>query len=984
MKKTLQLTMAALAWLAMLATPSAKAWTYQNGDVLLIFRGTSPQDDVEFDIGSVNQFLNQANGYTASVTGWDPSLVVSTLGQVSNANVILAATTSSSAWLSSSANVTSVSDVTASTFLGNYYDVINAIGTRPTSDDAAVESNAYVIQETGGVSPNSSLGSYYYIVTGGGVNTAGVAQLGGVPFLVQGAAPATLGFWQIQPTNEIPKPAATYVGTFTIDGSGDLTFVAGPLQQASESPQIHLLNGPTFVNNGQATPVNFGSVLQNQAGQTLTFTVTNAGAESLVLTNITVPSGFTLDTNAPSTITNFPFTIAPLGKGTFSVQLVTTVVGTNSGAINIINNDPTVANSTFSFDVTGIIEPPSPQIQVISGNTGITNGQTNAVNFGSVQQTLTTNLTFTVTNTGTEPLILTNITVPSSFALDLNSPSTITNFPFTIAASSAGTFIVQFIGNVIGTNSGNIVITNNDPSSNGTFNIPITGQVTGQVIALSGNLSFGVVTDGSSAPATLTISNAGNATLTVSNIIYPVPAVFGSNFSGTIAAGQSQQVTVTFSPTAATNYSGLLTVVSDATSGTSNYLISAFGANDSLVLTIITNGDGTVTPNDAKLIKPNTKVTLKAVAGSGNVFSGWTGSADSTNNPLTFIMASSTIVQANFITNPFLPFVGTYNGLFTATNGIVAETNAGLLKGLTLTPKGTYSGVLLINGESKSISGSFDTAGAASKFVSLGGQAGNVEVALTLTSNEPAPQVTGTISGVGWVATNLIADRATSNSLLSTPYTLLIPSDTNSSSSPTGSGYALISGTVGTAKTPATAKITGALADGTTFSQTTSVSQDGYVPIYANLYSSKGLVLGWINLTNASGATLAWVHPPVKTGLFTSAFTSTNPVLLSPWANPPASSALPTNVAVVETTDNAPVATNDYTLTITNRTLAFGKATGPTPLTGTIATKTGLVKVTIGSGAAKATGYGVILPNGTNGGGYFLTKTNAGAVIFNP
>jgi hypothetical protein len=67
------------------------------------------------------------------------------------------------------------------------------------------------------------------------------------------------------------------------------------------------------------------------------------------------------------------------------------------------------------------------------------------------------------------------------------------------------------------------------------------------------------------------------------------------------------------------------------------------------------------------------------------------------------------------------------------------------------------------------------------------------------------------------------------------------------------------------------------------------------------------------------------------------------------------------------------------------RTFDFGKLSGPAkPLNGSIAPKTGLLKVTFGSGASKTTGYGVILLNGTNGGGYFLTKTNAGAVILEP
>ena len=40
--------------------------------------------------------------------------------------------------------------------------------------------------------------------------------------------------------------------------------------------------------------------------------------------------------------------------------------------------------------------------------------------------------------------------------------------------------------------------------------------------------------------------------------------------------------------------------------------------------------------------------------------------------------------------------------------------------------------------------------------------------------------------------------------------------------------------------------------------------------------------------------------------------------------------------------------------------------------------------MTFGGGASKTTGYGVILLNETNGGGYFLTKTNAGAIILQP
>jgi len=98
-----------------------------------------------------------------------------------------------------------------------------------------------------------------------------------------------------------------------------------------------------------------------------------------------------------------------------------------------------------------------------------------------------------------------------------------------------------------------------------------------RVIALAGNLVFGNVTTNATATSTMTISNSGNSTLTVSGIT--CPSGFSGNWtSGTIAAGASKSVTVTFSPTAATSYNGTLTVDSDFTSGTNTIGVSGQGA----------------------------------------------------------------------------------------------------------------------------------------------------------------------------------------------------------------------------------------------------------------------------------------------------------------------------------------------------------------------------------------------------------------------
>jgi hypothetical protein len=273
MKKTLHFTIAGLAWLAALATPQARGWTYSDGDVLLIFR-ESGSYDVEFDIGNISQFLGHTAPYSARVTGWDPNLVADTFGSVSGASVILAATTaeyatSPGAWLSSSYAVNLVSDVSHTGYESQLYDNIDGIGVAPLEDgETAAETNAYVIAETGATAKGqSSLASYYYIVTGGGVSGTYISEFGGnVPFVVEGVAPATLGFWQIQPSTVIPEPEATYIGTFDIDASGNLYFYVGSLQ-------------PTIT-----------GATHNGATDTVSFTTLANGSYSVIYsTDVTVP-----------------------------------------------------------------------------------------------------------------------------------------------------------------------------------------------------------------------------------------------------------------------------------------------------------------------------------------------------------------------------------------------------------------------------------------------------------------------------------------------------------------------------------------------------------------------------------------------------------------------------------------------------------------------------------------------------------------------
>jgi hypothetical protein len=234
MKKTFQITLAALG---LLAVPLARAWTYQDGDVLLIFRDGG--HDVEFDLGSVSQFIGLPNGSTTVVNNWSYNLVTNTFGVDLTTNgdgvtVALLATTPSTAatptaWLSSAEPNTTAYSPSPSGW-GVLYAAIDAVGSYPRIYNVPTNSVAqsYVIGTTG----SGSLGkykyaSYDYIVSGGTYN--GIPQLGGeAPFIVEQNIPGSLDFWGIQSTGSTPLPPDSLIGTFSITANGLLTFVAGP------------------------------------------------------------------------------------------------------------------------------------------------------------------------------------------------------------------------------------------------------------------------------------------------------------------------------------------------------------------------------------------------------------------------------------------------------------------------------------------------------------------------------------------------------------------------------------------------------------------------------------------------------------------------------------------------------------------------------------------------------------------------------------
>ena len=295
--------------------------------------------------------------------------------------------------------------------------------------------------------------------------------------------------------------------------------------------------------------LDFGSVTMDTTA-TITLTITNIGNSTLTVRRITYPVGFTGANSA---------TIAAGSSQGLTVSFTPTALSSYSGTV-IISSDATSGTSTIS--VAGAGTAPETRIIGLSGNLA----------FGTVTTGVTATATLTITNAGNSAMTVSNVTNPAGFTGD---------FSGSIAAGNATNVTVTFAPTAHGSYGGTVVV--GSDATSGTSTIPASGAggtwMATRIIGVSGTLVFGAVTTGTTATATLTITNAGNSILTVRGITYP--AGFKGTFSGPIAAGSAANITVTFTSRALISYGGIVMVTSDATSGTS---------------TIAATGSGTVTP----------------------------------------------------------------------------------------------------------------------------------------------------------------------------------------------------------------------------------------------------------------------------------------------------------------------------------------------------------------------------------------------------
>jgi predicted outer membrane repeat protein len=140
------------------------------------------------------------------------------------------------------------------------------------------------------------------------------------------------------------------------------------------TPEIQVLKGTTDIADGTTVALNFGST---PVGTPLvqTFTIANLGTAELNLSNLQLPTGFSL-------VGTLPATVAPQAQTLLQVQLDATAVGTLSGELSFATNDSD--ENPFNFAISG----------TVGGTTGGTNNTPTVAN-PILDQTAKPNTPFT-------------------------------------------------------------------------------------------------------------------------------------------------------------------------------------------------------------------------------------------------------------------------------------------------------------------------------------------------------------------------------------------------------------------------------------------------------------------------------------------------------------------------------------------------------------------------------------------------------------
>jgi hypothetical protein len=446
------------------------------------------------------------------------------------------------------------------------------------------------------------------VAAGTGFSASGVA----VPATLNPSQTATLA------VKFAPASVGNATGTITIanNGSGP-ALVIGLTGTGTAAPAGKL--------TASTTSLSFGTVATgSNAAQSIT--LTNSGNAAVHISSVVAAgTGFTVSGLTTPAILN-------TGQAaTLSVKFAPTTPGNATGTVKVTSDAP---GSPLTINLSGTGAQAGLSVSPAS------------FNFGSIVDGQTKSQNFTLTNTGTAALTVTQISATGAgySASGLSTPAT-------IAAGKTATFSVLFAPTTAGTLNGSVSIASNAPNSPNA--VALSGSGIAASVTISANpssVSFGSVTAGSSSTKSVTVTNSGNSNMTISQVSVNAKDVTATGITTpvTLAPGKSAAMSLAFSPKSAETVTGNVTVTSSQ--GSSAVIpVSASAVQAGVTITPSSVNFGNVTvgePNSQTMQLSNSGTGVLTVTQLSVTGSGFTSS--SVNLPLSLNPGTSSTFNVQF------------------------------------------------------------------------------------------------------------------------------------------------------------------------------------------------------------------------------------------------------------------------------------------------------------------------------------------------
>lgn len=423
--------------------------------------------------------------------------------------------------------------------------------------------------------------------------------------------------------NYLPTSSATSNATLSLDYNNGLTTVTStrPMTGVSTPPaSLSLSDGPTFDFQTRAT----GSSTDK------TITLTNSGgspATALVASNLAAPFSFKGGA-FPGAGGNCSTSLAAAATCTVVVTYAPTATGLQSNTLTFTFNNGAASGQTATRPLQGTGAAPA----------SLTFSDTPVYDFGSKATGSTTEKSFVVTNAG-------GVASTSMSAGGLSAPFAFKGGTYpgaggtcsaTLAASATCTVVVSYAPTTVAlhTNTMNLSYSNGVTPSSATVDVQGTGVAPALLMVSDGpTYDFGAVVATANRDRTFTVSNTGSLVATsIAGSGLAAPFSFkggtypgtGGTCGGSLNAGASCTVILTFNPSATGSFAGSVDFVynNGASGQTSSRALQGTGASAAvLVVSNSPNYDfgarATGSSNDALLtITNNGGVAGASVSGA--------------------------------------------------------------------------------------------------------------------------------------------------------------------------------------------------------------------------------------------------------------------------------------------------------------------------------------------------------------------------------